>query len=180
MITCTSRPPSPPSALLRPAGIGRRRLSSRRRPPTASSSTSPASRARLARRMTSRRQSSGQPYAAGTSAGATRDRGAPAAEGRKSVPSVHTVFQQLHNYPVGTSGQERAESAKGNKYNITPVRREFLSDLAPSSPSTATRPRRPRRAAACAASSTPAAMACRSSAITPFFSTGWRNCDKSQ
>lgn len=44
-------------------------------------------------------------------------------------PQVQTVYQQLHNYPVGTSGQERAESAKGNKYNITPIRREFLTDL---------------------------------------------------
>lgn len=44
-------------------------------------------------------------------------------------PRVQTVFQQLHNYPVGKSGEERAESAKGNKYNITPVRREFLSGL---------------------------------------------------
>jgi CRISPR-associated protein Cas5t len=47
----------------------------------------------------------------------------------KRYPLVHTVFQQLHNYPVGTSGQERAESTRGNKYNITPVRREYLSDL---------------------------------------------------
>lgn len=44
-------------------------------------------------------------------------------------PRVQTMFQQLHNYPVGTSGAERAESAKGNKYNITPVRREFLAGL---------------------------------------------------
>jgi CRISPR-associated protein Cas5t len=44
-------------------------------------------------------------------------------------PRVQTVFQQLHNYPVGSSGQERADDAKGNKYNITPVRREYLSDL---------------------------------------------------
>lgn len=44
-------------------------------------------------------------------------------------PPVHTIFQQLHNYPVGSSGKERMEDAKGNKYNITPVRREFLSDL---------------------------------------------------
>ncbi len=44
-------------------------------------------------------------------------------------PHVQTVFQQLHNYPVGTSGAERAESTKGNKYNITPVRREYLSGL---------------------------------------------------
>ena len=44
-------------------------------------------------------------------------------------PAVHTVFQQLHNYPVGSSGKERKEDAKGNKYNITPVRREVLADL---------------------------------------------------
>jgi len=44
-------------------------------------------------------------------------------------PRVQTVYQQLHNYPVGTSGSERAESAHGNKYNITPVRREYLSEL---------------------------------------------------
>lgn len=44
-------------------------------------------------------------------------------------PRVQTVFQQLHNYPVGAAGRERAEDAHGNKYNITPVRREFLSDL---------------------------------------------------
>ncbi|HVA51261.1 MAG TPA: type I-MYXAN CRISPR-associated protein Cas5/Cmx5/DevS [Pirellulales bacterium] len=42
-------------------------------------------------------------------------------------PRVQTVFQQLHNYPVGTSGAARAESTKGNKYNIAPVRREYLS-----------------------------------------------------
>ena len=52
------------------------------------------------------------------------------ADGRTDpYPTVQTIYQQLHNYPVGTSGEERAESAKGNKYNITPVRREFLSGL---------------------------------------------------
>src|SRR5947209_665819 len=55
--------------------------------------------------------------------------GAPAAPEAERYPRVQTVFQQLHNYPVGTSGQERAESTKGNKYNITPVRREFLTGL---------------------------------------------------
>jgi CRISPR-associated protein Cas5t len=55
--------------------------------------------------------------------------GAPTADCREPFPRVHTVYQQLHNYPVGASGQERAASAWGNKYNITPVRREFLSDL---------------------------------------------------
>jgi CRISPR-associated protein Cas5t len=44
-------------------------------------------------------------------------------------PHVQTMFQQLHNYPVGSSGKEHAESTKGNKYNITPVRREYLSNL---------------------------------------------------
>lgn len=55
--------------------------------------------------------------------------GATATPEAERYPRVQTVFQQLHNYPVGASGQERAESAKGNKYNITPVRREFLADL---------------------------------------------------
>jgi CRISPR-associated protein Cas5t len=55
--------------------------------------------------------------------------GAPASDGRDPYPRVQTVYQQLHNYPVGASGQERAESARGNKYNIAPVRREFLADL---------------------------------------------------
>ena len=45
------------------------------------------------------------------------------------LPAVQTIFQQLHNYPVGASGKERKDDAKGNKYNITPVRREFLSGL---------------------------------------------------
>ena len=44
-------------------------------------------------------------------------------------PRVQSVFQQLHNYPVGASGKENANACKGNKYNITPVRREFLSDI---------------------------------------------------
>jgi CRISPR-associated protein Cas5t len=45
------------------------------------------------------------------------------------LPTVQTLFQQLHNYPVGSSGKERKDDAKGSKYNITPVRREFLSGL---------------------------------------------------
>jgi CRISPR-associated protein Cas5t len=44
-------------------------------------------------------------------------------------PSVHTLYQQLHNYPVGASGKARKDDAKGNKYNITPIRREFLADV---------------------------------------------------
>ncbi len=44
-------------------------------------------------------------------------------------PRVQSIFQQLHNYPVGASGKDRAAACKGNKYNITPVRREYLSDI---------------------------------------------------
>jgi len=44
-------------------------------------------------------------------------------------PAVQTIYQQLHNYPVGTSGGDREKSAHGNKYNITPVRRELLVGL---------------------------------------------------
>src|SRR5262249_31408870 len=55
--------------------------------------------------------------------------GAPTGNSSDPYPILQTVYQQLHNYPVGISGEERAEAAKGNKYNITPVRREFLSGL---------------------------------------------------
>ncbi|HEX8204037.1 MAG TPA: type I-MYXAN CRISPR-associated protein Cas5/Cmx5/DevS [Isosphaeraceae bacterium] len=48
---------------------------------------------------------------------------------RGRYPTVQTIYQQLHNYPVGASGKQRKEDAKGSKYNITPVRREFLADL---------------------------------------------------
>lgn len=44
-------------------------------------------------------------------------------------PLHHSVFQQLHNYPIGTAGKEHAGNTKGNKYNIVPVRREFLSNI---------------------------------------------------
>jgi CRISPR-associated protein Cas5t len=44
-------------------------------------------------------------------------------------PLVQSVYQQLHNYPVGASGVARAAECYGNKYFISPVRREFLSDL---------------------------------------------------
>jgi CRISPR-associated protein Cas5t len=46
-----------------------------------------------------------------------------------AFPGVATMYQQLHNYPVGASGTERAATTFGNKYNISPVRREFLVDL---------------------------------------------------
>lgn len=44
-------------------------------------------------------------------------------------PRMTTVYQQLHNYPVGTSGGDRAANTFGNKYNIAPVRRELLVDI---------------------------------------------------
>ncbi len=70
----------------------------------------------------------------GVPATVTRD-GLPAvrlALGRPAAadfPRVATLYQQLHNYPVGSSGNERASTTFGNKYNITPVRREVLVDL---------------------------------------------------
>lgn len=45
------------------------------------------------------------------------------------IPNRHSLFQQLHNYPVGASGKEHAIFTKGNKYNIVPVRRGFLSNI---------------------------------------------------
>jgi CRISPR-associated protein Cas5t len=53
-------------------------------------------------------------------------------------PRVTTLYQQLHNYPIGdqkAAGADEKPSAlgmkraKGNKYNITPVRREVLVGL---------------------------------------------------
>lgn len=58
--------------------------------------------------------------------------GLPSAEiaiGAVGLPEVQNLYQQLHNYPVGTTGKERADDTRGNKYNIQPIRREFLSDL---------------------------------------------------
>lgn len=49
--------------------------------------------------------------------------------GAIGFPEKGSVYQQLHNYPVGTTGKENAERARGNKYNITPVKRSFLSDI---------------------------------------------------
>jgi len=49
--------------------------------------------------------------------------------GALSFPQRHSVFQQLHNYPIGNSGKEHAPKTKGSKYNIFPARREFLSDV---------------------------------------------------
>lgn len=49
--------------------------------------------------------------------------------GAVTPPQVQTIFQQLHNYPVGSSGEDHAEDCFGSKYNIQPVRREFLSGI---------------------------------------------------
>jgi CRISPR-associated protein Cas5t len=59
-------------------------------------------------------------------------------------PLQHSIYQQLHNYPVGennkindpeypdkkiTQKAEGARRCKGYKYNITPVRRSFMSNI---------------------------------------------------
>jgi CRISPR-associated protein Cas5t len=51
------------------------------------------------------------------------------AVGVVTTPRLQRLYQQLHNYPVGEGGKDRAEQARGNKYNIQPVRRELLSGL---------------------------------------------------
>ena len=47
----------------------------------------------------------------------------------QDLPQQQSLFQQLHNYPVGSSGKEHKAATRGNKYNITPARRSFLSDI---------------------------------------------------
>lgn len=42
---------------------------------------------------------------------------------------VSTLYQQLHSYPVGNSGQENKERTFGAKYWIAPVKREVLVGL---------------------------------------------------
>lgn len=46
--------------------------------------------------------------------------------GAVSFPERASLLQQLHNYPVGTTGKDRATETFGNKYNIQPIRRELL------------------------------------------------------
>jgi CRISPR-associated protein Cas5t len=62
-----------------------------------------------------------------------RSKGLPKVEialgSRGELPRQQSMFQQLHNYPVGNSGKEHQEAAKGSKYNITPARRAFLSGI---------------------------------------------------
>jgi CRISPR-associated protein Cas5t len=49
--------------------------------------------------------------------------------GAITFPETQSIYQQLHNYPVGATGKDRAGETKGAKYNIQPVQREFLSGL---------------------------------------------------
>jgi CRISPR-associated protein Cas5t len=44
-------------------------------------------------------------------------------------PGVATLYQQLHGYPVGSSGQQIAPRTHGAKFWIAPVRREVLVGL---------------------------------------------------
>ncbi len=41
-------------------------------------------------------------------------------------PRVSSLFQQLHSYPVGSSGKELRAKAHGSKFWIAPARRELL------------------------------------------------------
>ncbi|MBK8255726.1 MAG: type I-MYXAN CRISPR-associated protein Cas5/Cmx5/DevS [Polyangiaceae bacterium] len=50
--------------------------------------------------------------------------------GSLSVPEISTLYQQLHSYPVGSSGKEAKPRARGAKYWIAPVRRELIVGLA--------------------------------------------------
>lgn len=49
--------------------------------------------------------------------------------GALEMPQQQTIYQQLHNYPVGSTNKEKLERTKYNKNNIAPVRRAFLSSL---------------------------------------------------
>jgi CRISPR-associated protein Cas5t len=55
--------------------------------------------------------------------------GEPDANGVRSQATRGSLYQQLHTYPVGNSGEELAERTFGAKYWIVPARREFLIDL---------------------------------------------------
>lgn len=46
-----------------------------------------------------------------------------------ALPAMQSIYQQLHNYPVGNSGKDREAATRGNKYNITPARRAVLHRL---------------------------------------------------
>lgn len=50
------------------------------------------------------------------------------AVGLMRPPVVTSLYQQLHEYPVGNSGKELAARTHGAKYWIKPVRRQLLVD----------------------------------------------------
>jgi CRISPR-associated protein Cas5t len=50
----------------------------------------------------------------------------PGAVGQVRQPATAVLYQQLHAYPVGSSGKELAPRTRGAKYWIAPVRREIL------------------------------------------------------
>jgi CRISPR-associated protein Cas5t len=56
-------------------------------------------------------------------------RGKPVHDSEEPFPRVQTIYQQLHNYPVGADAGIDEALTKGAKNNITPVRRELLSHL---------------------------------------------------
>lgn len=49
--------------------------------------------------------------------------------GMISEPQLQSLYQQLHNYPVSTGNPDREREARGNKYNIQPIRRAYLSNI---------------------------------------------------
>jgi CRISPR-associated protein Cas5t len=68
----------------------------------------------------------------GRSAATITKTGLPPADvaiGAVSLPAVQTIYQQLHNYPVGAVSAEATARSRGTKPNIQPIRREYLSDL---------------------------------------------------
>lgn len=49
--------------------------------------------------------------------------------GAITLPERASLLQQLHNYPVGATGKDRAAETFGNKYNIQPIHRELLAGI---------------------------------------------------
>ena len=49
--------------------------------------------------------------------------------GAVTLPTVQTIYQQLHNYPVGAVSQAALDRSRGTKPNIQPIRREYLTNL---------------------------------------------------
>ncbi|GAB4514400.1 MAG: hypothetical protein Tsb0020_32910 [Haliangiales bacterium] len=72
---------------------------------------------------------------------ATRKKASPVTLTRADAPALKlalgttqpsekaTLYQQLHSYPVGSSGKELAKRTHGSKYWIAPAKRELLVDL---------------------------------------------------